>query len=540
MRRLPACFLLFFAGPLLGQVFEPPASSLFVANPRSEVDVTTPLATAAEANAFQATFNGIIEEANRGSPADRALAATLLTRRAQQAGVGTGTKRLLLIAAFELIARANVAEAEVTGAGDRALGVLEEETLAVVTARTNVRRAAALRLTRPEGRYAPRLVALDLLMTSEMHFRSGDIHRASAVLEESNPWLQKDPEYARLMAPRIEKYTQVLHSYRDADAQLATNAADPAANTRKACLTLLHSRNLADAAPYLAKSDAPELRRLGSAFMLSPGVGAKLEVMASAADAVKVCVPEVQVVLAQLVHKLEQEISADRSAGPDQKARAELLLLKLDQIAGTLDTQAAATRPAVPRPDVPPVPNLEARFFGVASSVRRVVYIVDHSGSMLDNFESARKEIVRSTSALAPTQFFAVVLVSDRVDVPTGRQMLAASPVNIKNTVESLQKVRAEGQNDDLLAPFQTAFERAFALNPEAIFFLTDGRFGKKLPDVVARLNAGRKVRINTLALVSEEREYREALQRLAQANGGEYRFVPEREIRPPAPARNR
>jgi len=187
-------------------------------------------------------------------------------------------------------------------------------------------------------------------------------------------------------------------------------------------------------------------------------------------------------------------------------------------------TRPAATTPAASEP--------AADFYGVQAPATRIVYIVDHSGSMLDNFDFVRKEVDRSVGRLVPLQFFGVVMVSEKATSVMGNELVRALPENKKKFSEALAHIRAEGQNDDMLPPFQQAFEVAFKLKPQMIYFLTDGRFGKGLPGVIAKLNADHKVVINTVAFVSEEPEYKAVLKRIAKENGGKYVFVPEKTLK--------
>ena len=174
----------------------------------------------------------------------------------------------------------------------------------------------------------------------------------------------------------------------------------------------------------------------------------------------------------------------------------------------------------------------KSAFYGTGGNATRIVYILDCSGSMLDNFEFLKKEAISSVNNLVPLQFFAVVLVSDHV-IPIGpNQLQCALPEAKKQFAEQLGKQNAEGQNDDLLLPFQQAFERSvFAMKPELIYFLTDGHFDDTLIKVVNQLNRDKKVHINTLAFVTEEAAYKQQLEGLARENGGVYKFIPEREL---------
>jgi hypothetical protein len=173
----------------------------------------------------------------------------------------------------------------------------------------------------------------------------------------------------------------------------------------------------------------------------------------------------------------------------------------------------------------------KSSFYGTGGNATRIVYVLDHSGSMLDNFEFLKAEAKKSVNNLVPLQFFAVVLVSDKVTTVGAPQLTRAIPEAKKVFSDQLEKERAEGQNDDLLIPFQQSFERAFAMKPQLIYFLTDGRFGDGLIKVVNNLNKDKKVHINTIAFVTEEPSYKGQLQQLATENGGVYHFIPARDL---------
>jgi len=170
-------------------------------------------------------------------------------------------------------------------------------------------------------------------------------------------------------------------------------------------------------------------------------------------------------------------------------------------------------------------------FYGTGGNATKIVYILDHSGSMLDNFDFLKEKAKKSVGDLVPLQFFAVVMVSDKVTFVGPQQLQRALPESKKQFADGIGKERAEGQNDDLLAPFQQAFERAFAMKPELVYFLTDGRFGDGLLQAVNKLNKDKKVHINTIAFVTEDPTYKDQLQQLARENGGSYKFIPEKDV---------
>lgn len=170
-------------------------------------------------------------------------------------------------------------------------------------------------------------------------------------------------------------------------------------------------------------------------------------------------------------------------------------------------------------------------FLGNSGNATKIVYIVDHSGSMIDNFGFLKGEMRNSVNKLSANQFFAVLLVSDHVTAVGPAQLRRALPDSKKDFGGLLEKEVAEGANDGLLDPFVDAFKRAFAMDPDLVYFLTDGKFGEGLIVRVGELNKDKRVHINTIAFVTEEPAYKGQLQQLAQENGGTYKFVPQREV---------
>ena len=174
----------------------------------------------------------------------------------------------------------------------------------------------------------------------------------------------------------------------------------------------------------------------------------------------------------------------------------------------------------------------KSNFYGTGGNATRIVYIIDHSGSLLDNFDFLREEVKKSVGNLVPLQFYNVVMVSEEAHtVLTPGQLVRANGESKKEFASKIAEYRAQGQNDDLLPPFQEAFEEAFKCKPQLVYFLTDGHFDPKLLDVVERLNKDKKVRINTLAFVNKEPSYEEQLRGMAKNNGGVYKFISEKDL---------
>jgi len=178
-------------------------------------------------------------------------------------------------------------------------------------------------------------------------------------------------------------------------------------------------------------------------------------------------------------------------------------------------------------------------YYGSGGNARKIVYIIDNSGSMVDHYlnkgTGLKAETTRSIDNLVPLQYFGVVTVSDRAIVVMN--LVRAVPENKAEFDRRFADSVAEGANDDVLAPFQDAFRQALAMKPDLIYFLTDGGFHPKLVPVVKELNKDVGAKICTLefdryngADRSGDTVYTTLLKDLASENGGVYRFVSDKD----------
>jgi hypothetical protein len=170
------------------------------------------------------------------------------------------------------------------------------------------------------------------------------------------------------------------------------------------------------------------------------------------------------------------------------------------------------------------------------SRAKRTVYLLDHSGSMLDSFDYLRVEVENATNNLLAVQRFSVIMFSEDVTVLGPDKLQRATPDAKRDVHKRLADIRAHGHNDGELVPFQKGFEKAFAMNPEVIFFLTDGEFDPRLVDVVRKLNANRpanqRVEIHTIAYIQIGPDAAESLKKIAAENHGRYKFVAQKDMK--------
>lgn len=162
---------------------------------------------------------------------------------------------------------------------------------------------------------------------------------------------------------------------------------------------------------------------------------------------------------------------------------------------------------------------------GAARGARRIVYVVDRSGSMLDTFVYVRQELERSINALRRSQKFHVIFFNTGEPLENRpKQLVSAIKAQKSAFFEFLQTVYPEGGTQP-----ERAMRRALNVEPELVYFLTDGLFDPSLVEKLDQWNRGRHVRIFTIAYF--DRSGAALLERIAREHGGEFKFVSEHDV---------
>jgi hypothetical protein len=162
-----------------------------------------------------------------------------------------------------------------------------------------------------------------------------------------------------------------------------------------------------------------------------------------------------------------------------------------------------------------------------------IVFVIDRSGSMTGAFDAVRRALCHSVGLLGPRQNFHVILYNDGelLENPP-RRLVAASRRNKRDLVRFCQNVVPSGQTDP--AP---AIRRAFAVLRGAdarpgrlLHLLTDGEFpdNARVLEAFRRLNADKRVHVRAYLYAYRSRRAQRVMRRIAEENGGEYRFVPQ------------
>ena len=164
-------------------------------------------------------------------------------------------------------------------------------------------------------------------------------------------------------------------------------------------------------------------------------------------------------------------------------------------------------------------------------NARRIVYVVDASGSMIGAFPMILEELRKSVENLSAAQSFAIIFFQrdQAVETPPGGQLVRATDENKGRTLEWIgRNILPSGRSSPL-----NALERAMALQPEVVFLLSSnitgsGRYEMNTDALLAGLDAlnpidpgvgSRKTIINCVQFLEEDPL--DALKLIARRHGG-------------------
>jgi hypothetical protein len=162
-------------------------------------------------------------------------------------------------------------------------------------------------------------------------------------------------------------------------------------------------------------------------------------------------------------------------------------------------------------------PWRQTSFFGIRAQGQLFIYVVDCSGSMIDEdrLDRAKRELRRSVGALQSPQRFKVIFYNDR-PVPMPGELPKSADSSSKLQLSSwLNLIQPEGATDP-----RSSLSMALAMRPDAVFLLSDGAFPIGTADAVARLNPA-KVPIHCIDLANGAAG--DDLRKIAGESGGQY-----------------
>ncbi|HEX7009076.1 MAG TPA: hypothetical protein VF184_03785 [Phycisphaeraceae bacterium] len=220
-----------------------------------------------------------------------------------------------------------------------------------------------------------------------------------------------------------------------------------------------------------------------------------------------------------------------------------------DPLIGVQGASPAATPFATP---VGRSARYPTQFFGVRGNARRVVFLVDASGSLVDTFPYVLRELGQTIAQLSQRQHFTVIFF--RGDNASSEPLLEPPPAGLKPATAAVKRdvlawldpaaprVEPAGRTDPL-----PALERALSYQPQLIFLLSDNITGpyatpasqQALIQAIERLNRIGAA-INTIQfLYPDPMVYRggqPTLKLISEKFGGVYRFISAAELGIQAP----
>jgi hypothetical protein len=182
------------------------------------------------------------------------------------------------------------------------------------------------------------------------------------------------------------------------------------------------------------------------------------------------------------------------------------------------------------------------------TNARRIVYVIDASGSMIRSLPIVIDELARSLGTLSPQQSYGVIFFqrNDAVMVPPTGRLTEATPEAQLRALEWIDEhVIPAGRSNPL-----AAIERALSFEPDVIFLLSDNITGSgefeidqaDLLDLLDELNplegrsGRRRTQINCVQFLDPDPL--DTLRRIAERHGGPdgYRFLDRAELGLTAP----
>lgn len=167
------------------------------------------------------------------------------------------------------------------------------------------------------------------------------------------------------------------------------------------------------------------------------------------------------------------------------------------------------TRRAVPDVVKPAKGAKPVEFMGIKTQTKKVVFLCDASGSMIDKFPALKAELTRAVGALAAGQEFAVILFSeDQLAKFEGGTLRRATAANKKKLGKWL-----EGEEPAGRSAARPAIEAAFATGADTIFLAADDEFrdGDEAAQRAAVLNKDGAVRLHAVIVAADPRDVTDA-----------------------------
>ena len=160
----------------------------------------------------------------------------------------------------------------------------------------------------------------------------------------------------------------------------------------------------------------------------------------------------------------------------------------------------------------------QTSFYGIRAKGQVFIYVVDCSGSMIDEDRliRAKAELRRTIMSLKEPQRFKVIFYNHEMIPMPGDLPLAADWDSKERLLNWLRLIEPDGETDP-----RGAMSLALSLRPDAVFLLSDGAFPDGTAEAIAKKNS-RKIPIHGIDLSGGEGG--DHLMRIARDSGGQYK----------------
>lgn len=244
-------------------------------------------------------------------------------------------------------------------------------------------------------------------------------------------------------------------------------------------------------------------------------------------------VEDVEAAVPQEAPSVKQLLNQDDRSTADETIERPNVIgpgAPLDGLIAPLSPQVLPSGGSVTGSSPTPGPNAIS-FEDIVDSGTRIVYLIDTSGSMNNSgrLDRAVNQLKGSLRMLEPHQQFQVIFYGDRpirMILRGGKKDLYQANVrNIQLANDEIDAVELGGGTNHLLA-----LEDGLKLNPEVVYFLTDGKHASHTNGDLNRLLSSNRsgARIHVVEFASGAPESRAVtwLHRLALETGGKYRRI--------------
>lgn len=210
------------------------------------------------------------------------------------------------------------------------------------------------------------------------------------------------------------------------------------------------------------------------------------------------------------------------------------------QLIGVVGSASAKSSPF--GTTIGPRGTFKASFFGTFGNARRLVYLVDASGSLIDSLPFVTQELKRSIDELSDKQMFTVIFFqnNEAIEVPPAGMMRATAKVKarvIKWINPTAGNITPMGQSNPI-----KAVKLALRYKAQLMFILSDNITGAGRYEInqamllreIDEANVG-GTKINTIQFLYPDPLTRVGLkgtlEMIARNTGGIYKFVDAREL---------